>query len=157
MSLKGMSKEIDVPADVALVDHNLAPLSSRRGISMLGLIHRIVLGKAPPQFHSYIYPARGSGHSRGWAFSYARHTKQLHDPIDGAGPRILGRSFLTLIYSYNALPQHVVDQQTVKAFQRALQKALKKCAASGYAGWQGLLQDGARARGTTFFRKWFET
>ena len=148
--------EIDMSPETELLEHNLAPLCARRDISMLGLIHRVVLGKAPPQFSAHIHLADGSEFLRGWAYSFARHSKQLHDPIDGSGPRIKGRSFLALIYPYNVLPQHVVDHTTVRGFQRALQQALKRCAAARQAGWQRVLQDGARSHGATVFRKWFE-
>ena len=39
--------------ECALFDFNLAPLSTRRDIAMLGLVHRTVLGSGPPQFAKF--------------------------------------------------------------------------------------------------------
>jgi hypothetical protein len=62
---------------------------------------------------------------------------------------MMERSVLGLIYSYNALPQHMVDHGTVRIFQRALQNAVKTCAKSGYQDWECLLRQGARSNGIT--------
>ena len=40
----------------ALMEFNLAPLSTRRDIAMLGLIHRTVLRKGPEQFQQFLEP-----------------------------------------------------------------------------------------------------
>ena len=57
--------ELGVTAFEALSEYNLAHLSSRRDISMLGLIHRVVLGKAPSQFSKFFYVACGKSSTRG--------------------------------------------------------------------------------------------
>ena len=41
---------VGVTAKAALVDFNLAPLSSRRDMAMLGLLHRVQLGLAPQAY-----------------------------------------------------------------------------------------------------------
>ena len=46
--------ELDVTPEEALLDFNLASLSSRRDISMLVLPHRGVLGDATVQFNRYV-------------------------------------------------------------------------------------------------------
>ena len=43
-------EELGLSAAEALLKHNLAPLSTRRDIAMLGLIHRTVLGCGPNTF-----------------------------------------------------------------------------------------------------------
>ena len=57
----------------ALLEYNLPPLSSRRDMSGLSLIHRVVLGIAPPQFSKLLYPAHEHYLQRGWAFRISRH------------------------------------------------------------------------------------
>ena len=42
-------REVGLSELQALVDYRLAPLASRRGMAMLGLLHRVNLGKAPTQ------------------------------------------------------------------------------------------------------------
>ena len=110
---------------------------------------------APPQFSKFIYPSLPGEQSRGWAYTFERHARQLHDPIDGTTSRVMERSVLGLMCSYNALPASVVQLKTPKTFQRALQKAVKTCASSGSSNWEALLKLGARANGITSFRQWF--
>ena len=40
---------------LVLLEFNLAPLSMRRDIAMLGIIHRAALGDGPTQFREYFY------------------------------------------------------------------------------------------------------
>ena len=46
-------EELQVSKKDALLNFNLAPLSARRSISMLGLLHRTQLGIAPPMLSSF--------------------------------------------------------------------------------------------------------
>ena len=46
-------RELGLSSERALLDFNLAPMSTRRDIAMLGLIHRAVLGKGPSQLHQF--------------------------------------------------------------------------------------------------------
>ena len=48
-------KEAGVTELEALMVFNLAPLSSRRDMGMLGLIHRTTLGKGPQQFNEHFF------------------------------------------------------------------------------------------------------
>ena len=66
--------ELEMSASEALFDFNLAPLKSRRDISMLGFLHRIVLKDAPVQFSKYAYGATTHSRSRGWAVQFDRHS-----------------------------------------------------------------------------------
>ena len=91
---------------------------------MLGMIHKVVLKKAPPQFSEFIYPAPPRNEPRGWKAARG-HNKQLHDPIDGTRSSATQRSVLGMIHTYNLLPQTLVDISSVNAFQRKLQNGLK--------------------------------
>ena len=147
--------ELSLSLREALLDYNLAPLCTRRDISMLGLVHRVSMGVAPTQFSRFIHPVRHGVMNRGWACNVDRHTKQLHDPIDGTTTRMMERSVLGLVYTYNCLPLKVVDLKDVHHFQHALQNAVKACARSGNSGWEALLKEGARAHGATYFHPFF--
>ena len=46
-------KEVGLSAEEALLSFNLAPLSSRRDIAMMGVIHRASMGQGPPQLHEF--------------------------------------------------------------------------------------------------------
>ena len=110
------------PVD-ALVHFNLAPLETRRDISMLGIIHRAALGKGPVGFTRFFYSAEKPAFPRGLRH-VGRHSHQLHELIDGTQTSALGRSVFCLIYPYNLLPSDVIQSQTVKLFQRRLQNAV---------------------------------
>ena len=123
---------------------------------MLGLILRVVLKLAPSQFPEFIFPTRPHHFQRGWAFQISRHSKQLHDPLINSTCRMMKRSFFSLIYSYNNLPQFVVDSLTIKSFQRVLQNALKKSAEEGVDKWEMLFRRGVCTGSVRKFRAWFD-
>ena len=50
------------PAD-AVHEFNLAPLSARRDVAMLGLIHRTCLGEGPPGLQIFVQEGGGLGNS----------------------------------------------------------------------------------------------
>ena len=140
----------------ALLEYNLPPLSSRRDMSGLSLIHRVVLGIAPPQFSKLLYPAHEHYLQRGWAFRISRHSKQLHDPLSNPSSRMMKRSIFSLVYPYNNLPQYVVNSSTIKSFQRHLHHALKKCAEAEPNNWETLFRNSVYTRSVRQFRAWFE-
>ena len=124
---------------------------------MLGLLQRVTLGTAAPQFREFIYPAHPCRHSRGWAYRFERHSKQLHDPIDAASSSALKRSLLALIYTYNILPQAVVDIQNVPAFQKTLQRAVKFACWHNVSAWDTILFTGAHRMSVRYFQELFNT
>ena len=95
--------ELGLTAEAALLQHNLAPLATRRDVSMLGMLHKITLGIAPRQFLQFICPQPLPNTPRGWRLQACRHTKQLLDPIDGTHSKLMFRSVYGLIYTNNLL------------------------------------------------------
>ena len=84
---------------------------------MLGVLHKVVLGLAPPQLAAF-FPLLGnvaepSGRQRlrGWA---PLHSKQLGTHCGIRSSNIMKRSLFGLVWCYNQLPQCVVDASTVK-------------------------------------------
>ena len=72
----------------ALLTFNLAPLSTRRDIAMLGVIHRTVLGLGPPHFQKHFKLATaGTG----------RHSRHLEDPRQEYRARIVCRTVLGVV------------------------------------------------------------
>ena len=121
----------------ALFAFNLAPLSARRDIAMLGVIHRSVLGLGPEQLCRFF--------RRNWDFECnntrlgrRRHSRQLVDP---RGPRFseqFRRSAFGLVAVYNLLPDEVVMAPTVSLFQGQLQSLLRSFAVLGTGHWYQL-------------------
>ena len=106
-------RDIGVDDITALITFHLAPLSARRDIAMLGVIHRTILGKGPDQFKEFFRrdPA---------------HAVKLIDPRQVSRAPLTKRSALGLVAIYNMLPHNVVGIQTVPAFQKGLQGILSK-------------------------------
>ena len=126
------------PAE-ALMICNLAPLSARRDMAMLGAIHRSVLGYGPSQLHQFFrrtyVPVRG------------RHAFQLHEWQDGdvsdyslpgsAPAQYIARSTLGLAAIYNRLPASIVEtSSTVSTFQACLQDLMRQRICGGDERWQ---------------------
>lgn len=150
-------QEVDLGISEALLEHNLAPLSTRRDIAMLGLIHRVVLGVAPAQFNIFFGPERRPAFPRSLRRPDLRHNRQLHDPMDGTHSNAIQRSCLALIYPYNLLPQCTVDLESVSTFQRHLQHAVKHACRSGVNNWEALFTTGAKRLSVTSFHALFSS
>jgi hypothetical protein len=113
-------QDVGIGATEALIQFNLAPLSTRRDIAMLGVIHRSKLGKGPRHFRNFF--KRGvSG--------------KLDDPRKSVGGDLVKRSALGLIAVYNLLPEHCTKQKTVREFQKTLQQLVKNRATCGAEDW----------------------
>ena len=119
-------RDVGVNEVDALVHFRLAPLSSRRDMAMLGLIHRTVLGKGPLQFKEFFK-------------SDLQHPVKLLDPRKDSNSPLIRRSALGLVAVYNMLPPKVVAVKSVSAFQTALQEIIIKYAASGHPRWSEVL------------------
>ena len=127
---------LDCSEQQALMEFNLAPLTARRDMAMLGVIHRTVLGKGPEHFKKF-FKLRETGQQRAATrFAARRHDKQLEEPRKGCFPELLRRSALGLVAVYNLLPKAIVNQGIVKDFQHELQELLTKRAAAGCEDWR---------------------
>ena len=119
------------------------------------MLHKVVLNKAPPQFSEYIFLEPSRNNPRGWRRVNQRHSKQLHDPIDGTRGKATQRSVLGLVYTYNMLPQAVVDAKNVHLFQGKLQNSLKKLAQHHVLEWPSFFNTGMRKFSPEQFHSWF--
>ena len=141
-------RELGLDERAALRDFRLAPLPARRDMSMLGALHKVALGLAPPQLAA-LFPLIGAVDDpwqrrrlRNWR---PLHNRQLHSQADVSCTERMRLSVFGLVRSYNMLPQKVVDCATVKSFQRCLQNSLKKYASSTTRDdWQRFFTTGWR-------------
>ncbi len=130
----------------ALFACNLAPLSTRRDIAMLGVVHRAVLGRGPPQFQDFFAV---TGH----APTGNRHRLQIKEYVGGSDeswtelawasaphaptPDYVSRSALGLCTVYNLLPADIVEgSSNVKVFQHKLQQLVKDACRGGCPHWE---------------------
>ena len=114
----------------AFVHFNLAPLSVRRDIAMLGVIHRTLLRHGPTHFCKWIFVDRSVPH-----LLRRRHRRHLFDWCSGRRPNIVDRSLLGYIRIYNLLPPGLVEHASCSFFQRGLQNWAKELAQSGFVNW----------------------
>ena len=122
----------------ALLHFRLAPLSTRRDIAILGIIHRCVLGLGPAHFRRYIVFAEPP--PRHLRSVVQRHSLQLQSMVDGTQKEITRRSLLGMIDVFNLIPCSIIEQSSsVKIFQSLLQQLIVTAATAGTDGWQQLL------------------
>ena len=128
----------------ALTKHALAPLKSRRDIAMLGFLHRVARKWAPSIFNKLVQSNNTTiSFPRGLRAPERRHNHQLKDPCEGNASRILNKSNFGLTYTYNLLPQIVIDAP-IEIFQKYLQHALKGAVYKCEPNWQGFYREGIR-------------
>ena len=118
-------RELGIDSIAALMDFNLAPLSMRRDIALLGMLHRAALGNGPPQLREMFKRRIGS--------------LKLVDPLEGRQPTILmRRSIWGLVRVYNTLGASL-QCSAVKYFQMHLQERAKSIVSKGLlADWSSL-------------------
>ena len=120
---------------------NLAPLSARRDMALLGLIHRTVLGRGPRHFAEFFRADLQAREER-----RDRHRLQFLEYANGhwsdfefPGSRpaaYIANSMLGLVSVYNRLPAELVERAgCVPSFQSALQGLLKDQANAGITDW----------------------
>jgi hypothetical protein len=111
----------------ALLNFHLAPLAARRDMALLGLIHRTVLGRGPPQFRRFFELEEGEGHE-----NKGRHRLQIKQlanhwsdfALPGSRPAAyIEHSMFGLVKVYNVLPPAIVEASfDVPSFQKRLQE-----------------------------------
>ncbi len=153
-------REIGMSETIALLNFNLAPLRTRRDMAILGMLHRVNLGETSEQMRELFRPTgvRLIGDTIGsrTRAATAFHTKQLLDRVTRSSSDMFKRSAFGMVQCYNALPQRVVDEKSVKSFQRALQNSLKLRASEGFGGWQDIFSVGQRYASVLRFQAFFQ-
>ena len=115
---------------------NLLPLSVRRDISILGVIHRAVLGLGPPQLWKFFKRAAAT---RARASRRPRHDKQLVEWPSARDLDVKRRSCLGSIRVYNLLPAAAVAEVDLKGFHRHLSKLVRDRIVARDDRWKMLL------------------
>ena len=119
-------RDVGVDEIDALVHFHLAPLSTRRDIAILGMIHRTVLGKGPQQFTKFFQRD-------------PNNSPKLLDPRQTFRSPLIKRSALGLVAVYNLLPHRVVSAKSVSVFQKGLQEVVISFATAGHPQWSEVL------------------
>jgi len=125
-------RELGISDRDAFLQHNLAPSRLRRNIAALGLIHKVVIGKAHPALKDF-FPSKDARSCHPTRLSTHRHTQQVQDFCDGSQSQQFQHSLFGMVKIYNLLPQRAVDQRTVTAFQKFLTRMARDYAQRGNA------------------------
>ena len=151
-------REVGLCEVQALSDYKLAPLCSRRDIAMLGALHKLNLGTAPPQMFE-LFPPAGPPRAISQFPALRRlrqfHNKQIFTHSKYNSTEVMKNSVFGLVHCYNALPQWVVDIPSVKVFQRHLQRALLHFAHTGADDWPKLFSAAWKRFPRTFMDDFF--
>ena len=150
-----MLEEIGITAENALFEFSLSPLRARRDMAMLGLIHRVKLNEAPTIFSEFIFPASSANFPRSFRAVDLRHNSQMQDPVNSMSSRLFHRSIFGLIYTYNLLPQAVINCESVSSFQNNLQRALKEAVKHNCTNWDSLYSHGIKRMSVSSFQALF--
>ena len=123
-------EELGVNAVDSIVHFSLAPLRTRRDISMLGVLFRTYKGQGPRQCRDFFSPPEPRLEGEEHAHRFASHRRGLTDWA------VLERSALGLIDVWNLLPGALIkNAANVKAFQSALQRIVVERAKAGMDEW----------------------
>jgi hypothetical protein len=126
-------RDICMTAQEAILHFNMLPLSSRRDIAMLGVLHRAVLRQGPQQFWQWTIPDL-STYRRSARFQ--RNTLRPLTEVPNTNHLRIGRqSLFGMIRVYNLLPNKVVAAETVSDFQRRLTELMKQTARQDIPMW----------------------
>ena len=128
-------REVGLTEAAALTEYHLAPLPARRDMAMLGLLHRAVLGRGPPQLSAFFQLDRKEGREYTRA-DHRRHDRQICEYRTGHFSELMRRSAFGLVAVYNSLPKKIVSCNSVGDFQRQLQSLMAKQAGSAADGWE---------------------
>ena len=107
----------------ALINFKLAPLALRRKFAILGLLHRCVIGDAPPQLCKLFPKVKANARSHNTRFGFKPEDTLLLDRTTGVNSKLLDRSIFGMVKFYNRLPESVKTTKLVSTFQGKIQDA----------------------------------
>ena len=127
---RGFLQELELHDEDAFMTRNFAPLGLRRRIGILGFIHKRVLTECHPSLLT-LMPNMPTGVN----LPRYLHGHCIESSMDQVTGRIqmYFRSLYNYIHIYNRLPQEIVAEKTVSAFQAKLTHLAKYSTARGDA------------------------
>ena len=137
----------------ALEWYKLAPLKCRRGIAILGTLHRVRLGLAPKQLAD-LFPVADRGSQSSTRLGVRSRTARFKRRVartDG-----FNRSMFGATSTYNLFPDSTIAQKDVRSFQRVLQQGVLRAALAGYDNWETLLAPDRVVTSAVQFQRLFE-
>ena len=123
--------ELGLTHQDAFLEFNLAPLNLRRDIAVLGLLHKIQLGEAHPDFNS-LFPKESAQYFP-TRHAAKRHGRQFREIAGNS--YYFNQSIFSATKIYNVLPEYVVYAESVQVFQSLLTKDAKFACRTNRPEW----------------------
>ena len=127
--------KLDISVTEAFLEYNLAPLSTRRDIAMLGLVYKCVFRLAHPDLCN-LFARSETGHEYSTRLQKNRHEYKLEEETDWTRHELLRRSIFGAVRIWNRLPKRMVEITPVSKFQGALTELVREKCRGGYAQWE---------------------
>ena len=128
-------KQMDMDTGFAFLGYNLAPLSTRRDIAMLGFIYKAVHGQAHSDIRKLFPRSDLVSHSYETKFQAHRNSLQLLEFRPGTQHALLRRSLFGLTRVWNRLPEQVVQATTVTSMQKMLTAMVRAACSQNQKDW----------------------
>ena len=128
-------KKLDLFVEQAFLDHNLAPLCTRRDIAMLGLLYKCAHGQAHPELCE-LFRRQEPMHCWQTRLQSNRHNIQLVEDEDGTRHEFLRRSIFGLVRIWNRLDQTLVEAPSCSKFQGALTELVRNRCRANSENWE---------------------
>ena len=135
-SLDIFLRDFKLDAKLAFLEHNVAPLSMRRDIAMLGFLHKRMLGDTHGDICSLLPLFLEPEARRCTHFGSDRPSRLFQETFDGTHPALIRRSIFGLTRVYNKLPQHIVDNESCNEIQHRLNVYGKDRRRAGALEWR---------------------
>ena len=131
--------DIGLTEEEALLDYNCAPLSTRRDVAVLGLLHKCNLGEAHPLL-ARLFFRDPSPPNRNTAIFPPLHDFRMSDNFYASHlPSLLRSSIFSQIRIYNLLAPSLVDHNTVHDFESDLMNVVRSRCTRRVVNWQHCL------------------
>ena len=127
--------DIGLTEETAFLLYNMAPLKLRRGIGALGLLHKIQLGDAHPDFGN-LFARKTCAFIANTRHGRRRHGKQFQEIAGNS--LFFRRSLFGAVRVYNVLPEHIVNASSVSMLQQLLTKDARSRCQQGAATWKNI-------------------
>ena len=128
-------RDIGLTEETAFLEHNMAPLKLRRDIGALGLLHKIQLGDAHPDFGN-LFARKTCEFITNTRHGRRRHGKQFEEIAGNS--LFFRRSLFGAVRVYNVLPECVVNASSVSTFQQLLTKDARSICQQGGTVWKNM-------------------
>ena len=129
-------RHLSLTESEAFLVHNLAPLSLRRDIGMLGLLFKCINGLAHPGLCDLFRLSGPLQYVHNTRTATARHDLQIDDVINSGHINMFRHSLYGLVRVWNLLPSDIVHAASVSCFQSALTALAKRLCKHGSAHWR---------------------